>query len=152
MERMLADLAIEPHYWWLIAAVLLGVGEIILPGVFLIWLAAAAAITGLATLGLCLPVAAQFILFAVLALVTTWSRKRWYARNPVTSTDPLLNDRAARLIGREVTVVDPITGGEGRVKVGDSVWPACGPDATTGARVRVTGSEGGRLTVEPVGS
>ena len=36
----------ETHYVWLTLAVLLGLAELMVPGVFLIWLAAAAAITG----------------------------------------------------------------------------------------------------------
>jgi len=37
---------IEPQWAWLIAAAVLAVAELIVPGVFLIWLAAAAGITG----------------------------------------------------------------------------------------------------------
>lgn len=41
-------------------------------------------------------------------------------------------------------------GGEGRVKVGDSVWTALGPDADVGARVRVIAAEGTALRVEGI--
>lgn len=150
MDAFLAGLGIEAHYWWLIVAVVLGIGEIVIPGIFLFWLAIAAALTGLATGMVGLPVAAQFILFSVLALLATWIGRRWYRQNPVSSDDPMLNDRLARLVGREVTVVEPISGGEGRVKVGDGVWPATGPDTLAGARVRITGSSAGVLTVEPI--
>ena len=34
------------HWWWLVAAVVLAIAEIIAPGIFLIWLAAAAGLTG----------------------------------------------------------------------------------------------------------
>lgn len=149
MDAFLAGLGIEAHYWWLIVAVVLGIGEIVIPGIFLFWLAIAAALTGLATGMIGLPIAAQFVLFSVLALLATWIGRRWYRQNPGTSDDPLLNDRLARLVGREVTVVVPISGGEGRVKVGDSVWPATGPDVGEGSRVRITGSSAGVLTVEP---
>ncbi|MFP5434632.1 MAG: NfeD family protein, partial [Alphaproteobacteria bacterium] len=54
------------------------------------------------------------------------------------------------LIGQTVTVVEAITDGEGRVKVGDSVWSATGPDAEVGARVRVIASECTVLRVERV--
>ena len=47
-----------------------------------------------------------------------------------------------------MTVVEAITGGEGRVKVGDSVWSAVGADAEVGARVRVVAAEGTVLRVE----
>ena len=141
---------IEPHWFWLIAAVVLGVAELLMPGVFLIWLAAAAALTGLAALAFEPPLSVQFVLFAVLALAATWGGRRWYLSNPVASSDPLLNDRAARLVGETVEVVEPIAAGRGRVKVGDGVWPARGPDAEAGACMKVVRVEGATLFVEPI--
>ena len=47
-----------------------------------------------------------------------------------------------------MTVAEAIHGGEGKVKVGDSMWLATGPDAPVGARVTITGAEGARLRVE----
>ena len=140
---------LEPHWMWLIAAAVLGIAELLLPGVFLIWLAAAAALTGFAALILGIPLAFQFGLFALLAIAATYLGRRWYTNNPVESSDPLLNDRAARLVGRTVVVVGAIEHGVGRVRVGDSVWSARGPDAEVGACVRVVGAEGTCLKVEP---
>jgi hypothetical protein len=141
---------IEPHWLWLIAAALLGIAELLVPGVFLVWLAAAAAVTGFAALLLGIPPAFQFALFALLAIAAVYFGRRWYAANPVESSDPLLNDRAARLVGQTVVVVSAFEDGRGRVKVGDSVWAATGPDAEVGARVRVTGAQGTCLRVEKV--
>jgi inner membrane protein len=140
---------IEPHWLWLTAASVLGIAELVMPGVFLIWLAAAAALTGFAALVLGIPLAFQFALFALLSLAAVYVGRRWYARHPVESADPLLNDRAARLIGETLVVVGAIENGRGRVAVGDSVWPARGPDAEVGARVRVVGADGACLKVEP---
>ena len=142
---------IEPHWMWLIAAAILGIAELLMPGVFLIWLAAAAAITGFAALLFGIPLAFQFALFALLAIAAVYTGRRWYAANPVESSDPLLNERATRLIGQTVVVVGTIENGIGRVKVGDGVWNARGPDAAIGARVRVTGADGTCLKVEPAG-
>jgi membrane protein implicated in regulation of membrane protease activity len=139
---------LDDHWWWLVFAALLGIGEVLLPGVFLIWIAIAAALTGLAAMILPIGVALQFLIFAALCVASVWGGRRWYIDNPVASQDPLLNDRTARLIGETVTVVDPIVGGEGRVKVGDSVWTCRGPDAPAGARVTVVGAEGTVLRVE----
>jgi membrane protein implicated in regulation of membrane protease activity len=140
---------IDNHWVWLIAAAVLGIAEMIIPGVFLIWLAAAAAITGVVTLIFGFALGFQFGLFAVLALAATTIGRRWYRDNPVESEDPLLNDRAARLVGQTVLVVGAIENGRGRVAVGDSVWQARGPDAEIGARVTVMGAEGSCLKVEP---
>ena len=139
---------LEDHWAWLVFAAPLGIAEVMIPGVFLIWIAIAAAITGLAALALPIGLPLQLLIFAALSIAAVWAGRRWYVDHPVASTDPLLNDRTARLIGQTVTVVEPIVGGEGRVKVGDSVWTALGPDADVGARVRVIAAEGTALRVE----
>jgi inner membrane protein len=135
------------HWWWLLGAALLAIFEIFAPGVFLIWMAAAMAVTGITVALIPLPFGVQLALFALLAVAAVYGGKRHYARNPVSSADPLLNDRASRLIGETLTVVTAIEGGEGRVKVGDGVWAARGPDTPAGSRVVVTGAEGTCLKV-----
>jgi membrane protein implicated in regulation of membrane protease activity len=143
---------IDAHWWWLAGAALLAIFEIFAPGVFLIWMAAAAVVTGITVALLPIPLAAQLGLFALLAIAAVAGGRRHYARNPVSSDDPLLNDRTARLIGQNVEVVTAIENGEGRVRVGDSVWSARGPDVPAGARVKVVGAQGNCLNVRPVES
>ena len=140
---------LEAHWWWLLGAALLGVFEIFVPGIFLVWIAAAAAVTGITALLLPMPMAGQLGLFALLAVAAVAGGRRHYARNPVQSDHPRLNDRAARLIGQTVTVVAAIEQGEGRVKGGDGVWSARGEDPPAGARVIVTGAQGNCLKVRP---
>ena len=137
------------HWWWVAAGALLGILEILLPGIFLIWIAVAAWITALITAFIPLTLAWQLVVFVVLAFVTVFVGRQYYARNPVESADPHLNTRAARLIGQVVTVESAIENGKGRVRVGDGVWNATGPDAPGGASVRITGANGTCLTVEP---
>jgi len=137
--------------WWLLAAVLLAITELMIPGVFLVFLALAAAITGAITLFFPeLSLGGQLIGFAAWSAVTVVIGKRWYRDYPVASSDPMLNDRIARLVGEIVTVSQAIEGGVGRVRVGDGEWPAHGPDAPVAARVRVVGGRGGVLEVEPL--
>ena len=140
----------DAYWYWMIVAVILGAAELLLPGVFLIWIAAAAAITGLITLAGEPPLALQFSIFAALALIATWAGRRWYVANPVLSSDPLLNDRAARLVGETVELTQAIVNGQGRAKVGDSEWNVRGPDSPAGACMRVIGIEDGALRVRPV--
>lgn len=139
---------LQDHWVWLIAAAILGIAELVVPGVYLIWIGLAALITGIATLLLPLPIALQFMLFAVMALGAVYAGRRYLAQNPIISDDPQLNDRNARLVGAIVTAVEPIDSTQGRVKVGDSVWSARGADAAVGDRLRVTGNAGGVLLVE----
>lgn len=132
---------------WLIAGVLLAIAELVVPGIFLIWLGAAALVTGLVALGASLSLPAEFGCFALLATVSVLAGRTVMARMPILSDDPLLNERTARMIGRKVTVAEAIVGGEGRVRVGDSIWPATGPDSPAGATVEVVAADGARLIV-----
>ena len=74
--------------------------------------------------------------------------RRFYANKARDSSDPLLNDRAARLVGKVVTVVEAVDDYNGRVRVGDSHWSARGGPAAAGERVRITGIDGNCLKVE----
>ncbi len=140
--------ALEPYGWWLVAGFILAAAEMVAPGVFLIWLGVAAVLTGLVTLAFDPPAARQFALFSATAMVAIYGGRRWLTDHPIATDDPMLNDRIARMVGRNVTVAEPIIGGEGRVKVDDGIWPAIGPDSPRGARVTIVGAEGGRLRVE----
>ena len=146
----MTDFGLEAHWVWVLVAVVLAVCELFVPGVLLVWFAAAAAATGLVTLATGIGLPFQLALFALFSIIAVLGGRQLYARSPVPSSDPLLNDRAARLTGRTVTVVAAIEHGEGRVRVGDSVWSARGPDCAEGAQVRITGADGNCLRVEPV--
>ena len=76
-------------------------------------IALAAAITGLITLAVAPTVALQLLLFGALALLATWGGRRWYAANPVLSADPLLNDRAGRLVGETIDLTRAMVNGRG---------------------------------------
>lgn len=140
------------QWWWLLAAAILGILEIFVPGIFLVWMAIAAGITGvLVMLMPTLPLGFQLGIFALLAFSAVYSGRRFYERNPVGSEDPNLNERTARLIGKTVTVETAIQHGRGRVRIGDSLWIAQGPDAAAGSQVTVVSADGSCLTVAPAG-
>ena len=141
--------SLEPHWFWLTIGLALGVVEILAPGFFLMWLGLAAIIVGLLAWVAPLSLPLQVALFAVLSVLTVYAGKKFLKDNPIVSEDPDLNDRSARLRGEIVTVVEAISNGRGRVKVGDSEWNARGVDAAMGAQVRVTGADGATLLVEP---
>ena len=139
---------IEPGWLWLIGGVLLLIAEILAPGFFLVFIGAAAIATGLFTVLFGLGVPAQLALFALYALLGVMLGNRFYANRSHDSVDPLLNDRAARLIGKIVVAVEPIDEHRGRVRVGDSEWSARGGPAEAGEPVRITGIDGNCLKVE----
>lgn len=143
----------NPEYLWLGLAALLALAELFVPGVFLIWVAAAAAVTGILSLFIDLTVAGQLTLFGLATILAVLGGRRWYLTHEVESENPLLNNRAAQLVGRTVTVVAAISETSGRVKVGDGEWPAKGPDMPIGSVAKVAAVEGGVLRLEkPEGS
>ncbi len=139
----------DPYWVWISVGLVLAALEMLVPGVYLIWLAVAAIITGLLTFGLGLGLPAQVIIFVSLALIAVFSAKRFLRDSPIESSDPLLNRRGGRLVGETAIVTQAFDGGSGRVKHGDSEWLARGPDLDIGTRVRITGSDGAVLVVEP---
>lgn len=140
----------DPHWVWLSLGVLLAAAEIVMPGFFLIWLGAAAVVTGVVAWVVPIGVPAQLGIFALLSFVALYGARRWLKANPITSADPHLNQRGGRLVGEILTLTRAIEDGRGRAKVGDGEWPVRGPDAPEGSKVRVTGTDGNVLVVEPV--
>jgi membrane protein implicated in regulation of membrane protease activity len=140
--------SLSPHWFWLTLGLVLMVGEMTIPGVFLIWLAGAALITGVVAWTLPIGLALQVVLFAALAMVSVFMGRNYLRRNPIESADPMLNDRGGQAVGETVVVTQVIESGQGRVKLGDSEWLAKGPDAEPGTRMRVTAHEGVVLKVE----
>ncbi len=139
---------LETHWAWLVLGLVLAIGEMVIPGVFLIWLAGAALITGLAAWLMPIGVPLQIVLFAVLSIVSVYAGRNWLRANPIQPADPKMNDRGARLVGETVTVTAAIDGGSGRVRHGDTEWGVRGPDAEPGTRMRVSGHDGAVLLVE----
>lgn len=141
---------LEAHWVWLTLGLVLAGLEMLVPGVYLIWLALAAIATGVLTLALDLSLPVQVVDFVCLSLIIAFSAKRFLRDKPIESSDPLMNRRGARLVGETALVVQAIEHGSGRVKLGDSEWIARGPSVAAGERVRVSGSEGAILLVEPL--
>lgn len=138
----------DPLYLWLTLAAILFLAELFIPGVFLVWIAIAAAITGLASIILPMNVVGQLTLFGVASIATVMAARRWYNAGSDDSDDPMLNDKRARLIGTTVTVVQPVTPTSGRVKIGDGEWSARGPELPVGAIAQIVDVEGGTVILE----
>jgi membrane protein implicated in regulation of membrane protease activity len=133
---------------WLAAGAVLLVMEIVLPGAFLLWLGVAAVLTGLVLPVLDFGFGFQLGLFAVLSIALGIFARVVLRYGVSVSDRGILNKAANRFLGQIVLVVEPIVNGRGKVKVGDTLWNAEGPDAAEGARVKVTGASGTVLRVE----
>ncbi|MDR3388029.1 MAG: NfeD family protein [Rudaea sp.] len=138
------------HYgWWLLALVLLGV-EIMVPGFFMLWIGIAAAVMGLLLLALpelsFLTQAAVFVLLALVSCYCYWRFVRRIADGP--SDQPLLNRRAEQYIGRRFVLEGPIVNGQGKARVGDSLWLVEGPELPAGSTIEVIAVDGTTLKVK----
>ena len=141
--------------WIILGMVLLGL-EILAPGIFFLWLGAAALVIGAISLsvwglGADLWVwQVQVLAFLILSVVLAYAGRSWLTRNDDPTDEPLLNDRVAQLIGQTVTLDEPIVNGIGRVRLGDTLWRVRGPDLPAGSTVRVSGGNSDRLEVETI--
>lgn len=138
------------HWHWWIAAVVMFVAEMAVPGVLFLWLGLAALATGLvafvgARAGALPGWETQALMFAALSVANLLFARR--LRGRIAAAPAALNRRGEELIGRDFVLAEAIVNGQGRVRVGDSLWIARGPDLPAGARVRVTGVEGATLLV-----
>ncbi|WP_417435598.1 NfeD family protein [Hoeflea sp.] len=149
---MIAGLVTElgPWSWWIVGLVFLGL-EILIPGVFLLWIGLAAIVVGALSFAFWGTTLwgwqLQFLIFAVLAIGLALLGRRLSGSN-AESDQPMLNRRVEGLVGRTATLEEPITNGKGRIRLDDTTWIVQGPDLPAGARVRITTAQAGSLTVE----
>lgn len=135
------------HWSWLIFALLLFGMETFVPGVHFLWFGIAAFFVGVLIYFFPITWPWQLVIFAAISIATVFLVKR-FARQEVKSELPDLNMRGAQYVGKIFTVAEAISGGRGKVRVGDTLWVAQGDDAPVGTRVRVTGQDGPVLVVE----
>jgi hypothetical protein len=133
---------------WLILAVCLFMLETMVPGVHFLWFGMAAVIVGILAALTGMPWQLQVVAFGLLSVAAVFLVRRYLGSNVAKTDLPDLNERGRQYIGRSLVVEDAILNGRGKVRVGDTVWQAKGPDTPAGARVTVTGSEGTVLVVE----
>ena len=133
--------------WWVVAGVFL-VLELVVPGVYFLWLAVAAFAVALSTLVVDWSWQWQLVSFAALSMISIIMARILVANRPIESDRPILNRRGEALVGREYVLDEAIVNGRGRVKVADSMWRVAGEDCPAGTKIRVTGVEDGVLAVE----
>jgi membrane protein implicated in regulation of membrane protease activity len=140
-----------PWWGWAILAALLGLAEIHAPGSYLIWIALGASLTAAADAVYHLSITAQIVtmIFASSAscCVGYFTYRHVDRRQPDATA---LNQREMLLIGARGVVCSEITNGEGKVRLGDTVWLAEGPDLPAGTAVVVRSVRQARVQVLPV--
>ncbi|MGD8327465.1 MAG: NfeD family protein [Sphingomonadales bacterium] len=146
------DMEVWTFWTWAGIGLVLAIGEMILPGVFLIWLGSAALVTSLIVALIPeLSWYTQLGVFGVLAVVSIFVGRRYYRGRESEDGGEGLNQRGDRLVGQEFELIEDIRNGVGRVQVGDSPWRVHGPNGLTqGTTVRVVSVDGSALKVEAV--
>lgn len=147
MQQLITFLqSLGPLNWYILALALL-VLESVIPGVHFMWFGLAAVIIGTIAIWVPVSIPVQLAAFGALSLLMILIVRQVWRPGSVKSDLPDLNVRGAQYIGRTVTVEEEIANGRGKVRVGDTVWTAEGPDAPRGAQVKVTGVNGTVLVV-----
>lgn len=149
MEDMIPWMTANAHWiWWSIAVILLA-GEMILPGVYLLWIGLAMGVTGFfAWAAPDLGFEGHGIIFAVCATISIYVGHRFFYMPGTAIETKDINNRRQNYVGEVYEVVVPIKNGRGHVKVGDSRWLARGPDLEKGALAKVVSVDGTVLVVE----
>ena len=146
-------LAIEALPWWawIVLAGVLGLGEMHVPGAYLMWIALGAGLTGAADAAFGLTLAGQLAVFAAASALScaagffVYRTMHRHQRGGV-----VLNARSQAMIGARGTVCEAFANGQGKVRLGDGVWLATGPDLAEGSSVVVSAVHGTRLVVQAV--
>ncbi|MDE2383550.1 MAG: NfeD family protein [Alphaproteobacteria bacterium] len=139
-----------PYFWWIVAGLLL-LAEMLQPGFFMIWLAAAAALTAIVQMLFHFDWTTEVIIFAGLAILSVAASWRIVTKSWAAKSDaPHLNQQHAALVGKSFYLERAIENGHGKIKVDDRIWDVEGEDSPKGTQVKVTGVDGLRLRVKAV--
>jgi inner membrane protein len=140
----------QVEFWyWLVAAVIMIVIEMLLPAAYFLWMGISAFIVGLLLYVIPdLHLLIQVIIFGVLSVVTLVLYKKYKKENPTVKDEPNLNRRGEQYVGRIFTLEEAIVNGVGKVKVDDSSWKVKGMDMPAGSKVRVMSVDGTVFNVE----
>ncbi|HXQ52099.1 MAG TPA: NfeD family protein [Stellaceae bacterium] len=134
---------------WAVAAAVVALAELHAPGFYLIWIALGAAVTAIAGFVFALSFEAQLIVFAAASLVSCVAGYYVYRHllHPRTGM-AAMNERGQHIIGERGVVMEALANGHGKIRLGDTVWLAEGPDLPAGAPVVVKDTRGTTAVVE----
>jgi len=135
------------YLWWSVAGLLL-LAEMLVPGASLLWLGLAALATGLVLMVWpLLSALLQALVFGGFAVVAVAVYLRYFRLREPKTDRPLLNRRAAQLIGQEFALTTAIELGRGKIRIGDALWTVTGPELALGTKGKVMATDGVTLTV-----
>jgi inner membrane protein len=139
-----------PWWAWVVLAGVLGLAELHVPGSYLVWIAFGAAVTSAVHAAFGASIEGQlatFVAASACSCVAGYFVYRQLGRR--RRGEIPLNDRSMAMLGARGTVCEAFLNGHGKVRLGDTVWLATGPDLAEGVPIVVGGVRGTRLVVAP---
>jgi membrane protein implicated in regulation of membrane protease activity len=142
-------MVVSLSWWaWAILGACVALAELHAPGNYLIWIALGAAATAAASGAFEMSLAAQIGIFAAASALSCLVGYFVYrGLNRPVAGDLALNQRNLHVVGAHGVVCEAIVDGRGKVRLGDSVWLAEGPDLPAGTRIAVTSVRGTLVVV-----
>lgn len=141
----------DSFWYWLVAGVVLVAAEVVLSGVYLLWLGLGALTVGLFTVAWPdAPTWLQWLILAVAMLGWVVVGVRWQRRSRASQPD-ILNTGLSAYVGARAQVSERFVNGRGRIRLNDSYYSAtAAQDLEQGAAVVILAVEGAEMRVQAV--
>ncbi len=111
------------HWHWFIGALVLGILELLLPGVVFLWMGLAAACVGFLVLAQPdIVIEYQVIAFTLLSIIIVVAARFLISKKEKPTDHPTLNQRSQQFIGQHYLLQADSINKSGKVKIGDSLW------------------------------
>ncbi|CAH0539015.1 NfeD family protein [Vibrio marisflavi] len=137
------------HWHWLAFGFALLAVEVLGTAGYFLWLGISAVVVGIIMALVPLDWQIQWITFGLLSLITTWLWWRKQKQNDATSDEQRdLNQKQKQLIGKTIILDEDLEEGRGRIKIGDTTWPASSEEfLAAGTKVKVDSVDGITLII-----
>lgn len=141
----------DSFWYWLVAGVVLIATEVVVSGVYLLWLGLGALTVGLFTAAWPdAPSWLQWLILAIAMLGWVVVGVRWQRRSRASQPD-VLNTGLSSYVGARALVSDNFVNGRGRIRLNDSYYSATATqDLEQGAAVVVLAVDGAEMRVQAV--
>jgi membrane protein implicated in regulation of membrane protease activity len=133
---------------WATGALVIALLELQVPGSYLIWVGLGAGITAAIAFTSDISLSAQLGWFIAATTASCAAGYFVYKRLAAAQSRlPVMNQRELDIIGTKGTASESFANGRGKVRLGDSVWMAEGPDVTEGEPIIVVGLRGTTVVI-----
>lgn len=144
------DAIFSNPWYWMIAAGVFFIIELMAPGVFFVWVGLGALVTGLVLAALPdLSLTTQIIVFVIAMTASVLLGIKIQARS-AKKRPTHINAGLDQYVGRSVTAEQDFVGGKGRIRMEDTTYSAlCDAPITAGSHVKIVEVRNGAFVVSP---